>query len=281
MHVSLSELGHNDLILLLELVDQSRLVKRPSDVAALLTRLCTHLSTDGVVGGIFPQRPKKSNLRTSIHPGLQIQPRLQNVVVSNLCNAGYSDEWLKEYERNKYFLCDPTKSARLAGHHFFKWSYVFGKAESEAEKSYIRKARQYKICQGITVGSRSFDCDRLTWFSFLGAALEENCRDQAILQYIAPYLHEAMCAGMLRNPSYVPAPSSPADDKTTKRLLSERETEVLTWTMAGKTNWEISVILSISERTVKFHIQNLMTKLQASSRAHAVAIALGQGLICH
>jgi DNA-binding CsgD family transcriptional regulator len=50
--------------------------------------------------------------------------------------------------------------------------------------------------------------------------------------------------------------------------------------MAGKTNWEISLILNISERTVKFHIQNTMEKLQASSRAHAVAIALGEGLIC-
>ena len=281
MQVSLSELGHGDLILLLELVDQSRLVKRPSDVTVLLTRLCDHLSTDGVVGGIFPPRPKKSSLKTSIHPSLQVQPRLQNIVVSNLHNAGYSDEWLKEYERNKYFLCDPTKSARLAGHDFFKWSYVFGKAESESEKSYIRKARQYNICQGITVGSHNGGCDRITWFSFLGAGLEENCRDQAILQYIGPYLHEAMCASMLGDPSRVPMPNGPAPDKTTKSLLSERETEVLTWAMAGKTNWEISVILSISERTVKFHVQNLMMKLEASSRAHAVAIALGLGLICH
>jgi DNA-binding CsgD family transcriptional regulator len=202
-------------------------------------------------------------------------------VLSNLRNAGYSSEWLKQYESNKYFLCDPTKRARLAGHDFFKWSYVFGKAASEAEKSYIEKAREYNICQGITVGSRSSDCDRVTWFSFLGAELEKNRRDQMILQYIAPYLHEAICAGILSELSFESSPSGPANNKTAKPLLSDRETEVLTWAMAGKTNWEISVILNISERTVKFHVQNLMAKLQASSRAHAVAIALGQGLICN
>lgn len=61
--------------------------------------------------------------------------------------------------------------------------------------------------------------------------------------------------------------------------LSARETEVLCWAMEGKTNWEISVILSLSERTVKFHIRNAMTKLKASTRAHAVAVAIRRGLI--
>jgi DNA-binding CsgD family transcriptional regulator len=89
-----------------------------------------------------------------------------------------------------------------------------------------------------------------------------------MLQYLAPYLHEAMC----RATPTAPVPKSSP--------LSEREIETLNWAMAGKTNWEISMILNISERTVKFHVQNVMRKLEASSRAHAVAIALGQGLIC-
>lgn len=61
--------------------------------------------------------------------------------------------------------------------------------------------------------------------------------------------------------------------------LTPREREVLVWAMQGKTNWETSVILSLSEATVKFHVRNAMSKLNATSRAQAVAVALRQGLI--
>ena len=61
--------------------------------------------------------------------------------------------------------------------------------------------------------------------------------------------------------------------------LSRREVEVLIWAMEGKTNWEIAVILALSERTVKFHVHNAMSKLRATSRAHAVAVAIRRGLI--
>ena len=62
-------------------------------------------------------------------------------------------------------------------------------------------------------------------------------------------------------------------------VLSVREREVLEWMKEGKTNWEISHILSISERTVKFHVQNILVKLQASTRGHAIALAMEQRLI--
>ncbi len=49
--------------------------------------------------------------------------------------------------------------------------------------------------------------------------------------------------------------------------------------MQGKSSWEISVILNISERTVNFHIYNIMQKLEAVNRTHAVAVATSLGLI--
>ena len=47
----------------------------------------------------------------------------------------------------------------------------------------------------------------------------------------------------------------------------------------GKTAWDISQILSISERTVKFHVQNIMRKVNATNRAQAVAICMENGFI--
>ncbi len=61
--------------------------------------------------------------------------------------------------------------------------------------------------------------------------------------------------------------------------LTPKEIEILIWVKEGKTNWEIAQIQKISERTVKFHIGNILQKLGASTRAHAVSIALERGLV--
>ncbi len=56
-------------------------------------------------------------------------------------------------------------------------------------------------------------------------------------------------------------------------LLSPREREVLEWLKLGKTSWDISVILRISERTVNYHVQNIIHKLGTVNRMQAVSVA--------
>jgi len=58
-----------------------------------------------------------------------------------------------------------------------------------------------------------------------------------------------------------------------------REIEVLQLISDGLVNREIGVRLFLSEETVKSHGRHLLAKLQARSRAHAVAIGLRRGLI--
>ncbi len=55
--------------------------------------------------------------------------------------------------------------------------------------------------------------------------------------------------------------------------LSSRQREVLRWLREGKTTWEISRILGIAERTVKFHVANLCLRLNANNRLHVLARA--------
>jgi DNA-binding NarL/FixJ family response regulator len=62
-------------------------------------------------------------------------------------------------------------------------------------------------------------------------------------------------------------------------LLSKREIQVLKWTAIGKTSWEISSILEISERTVNFHLGNITNKLGVSGRRAACSLAIAKGLI--
>ena len=61
--------------------------------------------------------------------------------------------------------------------------------------------------------------------------------------------------------------------------LTPRELEVLELIRDGNRNKQIADKLSISETTVNFHIKNIVDKLQANDRTHAVTIALRRGLL--
>jgi LuxR family transcriptional regulator len=61
--------------------------------------------------------------------------------------------------------------------------------------------------------------------------------------------------------------------------LTNREIAVLRWTADGKTSSEISCILNIAERTVNFHINNSIAKLNAANKTSAVIKAAMLGLL--
>ncbi len=61
--------------------------------------------------------------------------------------------------------------------------------------------------------------------------------------------------------------------------LTERELQVLRLIQQGLRNKQIAQQLSIAETTVNFHIKNVVAKLQANDRTHAVVIALKRGLL--
>jgi DNA-binding NarL/FixJ family response regulator len=61
--------------------------------------------------------------------------------------------------------------------------------------------------------------------------------------------------------------------------LTPREVEVLELIRDGNRNKQIADQLSISEATVNFHVKNIVEKLQANDRTHAVTIALRRGLL--
>lgn len=61
--------------------------------------------------------------------------------------------------------------------------------------------------------------------------------------------------------------------------LSASELDILKWLKQGKSSWSISRILEMNMRTVNYHIYNIIAKLDAMNRTHAVAIALEMGLI--
>ncbi|MDX6263531.1 MAG: hypothetical protein QOH84_5219 [Kribbellaceae bacterium] len=75
----------------------------------------------------------------------------------------------------------------------------------------------------------------------------------------------------------------PTDDspvlRAAQELVTPSEHEVLRLVADGHTDREIATRLHRSERVVKFHVSNLLAKLQARNRAHVVKLALRTGLL--
>src|SRR5579859_6905947 len=86
----------------------------------------------------------------------------------------------------------------------------------------------------------------------------------------------AVHAGQKRIPPEVAAELA---DHAADELLTSREIEVLRLVAVGNANKEIAGQLSITEETVKSHITNILAKLGANDRTHAVTIGLKRGII--
>jgi DNA-binding NarL/FixJ family response regulator len=86
----------------------------------------------------------------------------------------------------------------------------------------------------------------------------------------------AVHAGQKRIPPEVAAQLA---DHAIEDTLTSREIDVLRLIAGGNANKLIADQLSISEDTVKGHVKNILSKLGASDRTHAVTIALKRGII--
>jgi DNA-binding NarL/FixJ family response regulator len=86
----------------------------------------------------------------------------------------------------------------------------------------------------------------------------------------------AVHAGQKRIPPEIAAELA---DHATDDALTEREIDVLRLIATGNANKQIADRLSIGEATVKSHVTNILSKLSANDRAHAVTIGLKRGII--
>ena len=116
-------------------------------------------------------------------------------------------------------------------------------------------------------GLRDPDLNSFSILSVAGQDIKNDRRTRTIITHMMPYLSIAI-------KRLVPFPA-----KGDTATLTPSELEILNWLKRGKSSWEISTILSKSERAVIFHINNILKKLNASNRTHAVAIALEKRLI--
>jgi DNA-binding NarL/FixJ family response regulator len=99
---------------------------------------------------------------------------------------------------------------------------------------------------------------------------------KSLLRKDLPETIRLVHAGQKRMP---PEVASNLAEHATDDVLSSREIEVLRLILGGNANKEIAAQLSITEATVKGHVKNILAKLGANDRTHAVTIGLKRGII--
>ena len=105
-------------------------------------------------------------------------------------------------------------------------------------------------------------------FTQISAALSE--RHAYFLELLMPHMHMALVRMLFHERHH----KQGVVREKSKKLITDRETEILRHVQAGKSNHEIAQLLHISPLTVKNHIQKILRKLDVNNRAHAVAKAM-------
>jgi len=179
---------------------------------------------------------------------------------------GYYDA----YMRGRWDRIDPVVARSLRAALPFFWNDVFEQTKlSEAQVQFIEECKSLKVQSGIVFPlhgpGRHVDI-----MSISRRTAEPADRSQARL------LHAISVQTWARFVELSGDTLQPAMPGT---ALTARELEILRWCKDGKTRPEIGDILSISTKTVEFHLKNIMDKLGATNQITAVVIALQCGLI--
>jgi DNA-binding CsgD family transcriptional regulator len=249
MHIK--HLSKQDAVILLELISESLACSTEEQVLRIMGRLCELLPYQAAISGIAKLVPNGA------------------VEAMKIVNVDYPPEYIAELAKRGLLEKDPVLIENFKSFRMQYWADTINPLPfSRDMEAIFSLAEDYGFSKvragcGYGHGVRNFKGTEGSIFCYHG--LHRSSRTEEILSIILPHFHEA-----LRRLGAVPKTGSP---------LTAKETEVLKWAKHGKSTWDISTILGISERTVKFHIGNILQKLDATTRTHAVAIALEQGLV--
>ncbi|MCE5182260.1 MAG: LuxR family transcriptional regulator [Betaproteobacteria bacterium] len=187
--------------------------------------------------------------------------------------SGYPEQWMQTYQSARYIEIDP-----VVEHCFFRnsarpliWdNKLFNTPDRQA---FWEEAQGCGLTSGLSVPVRGAQGE----VALLSVANPERGNDALVHQahsagmmyVLSSYLHEA-----IRQLVYIPELIQVAPPQ-----LTPREIECLAWWVSGKTAWEIAHILNLSERTARFHLNNLKTKLGACNKSQAIARAVKLRLV--
>lgn len=185
-----------------------------------------------------------------------------------LYETTYPMGWVQHYESQGYVRHDLVILEGRRSLLPFPWSQQSARRQISAEQRRIfDEAGEWGIRDGLAIPIQGVGQD----FAMANIAIDGHDVGAlgqgtiSLLQVAALNYHALM--------DQLSTPAVP------EVRLTPRETEVLVWSAQGKSAWDISQILSISEHTVVYHVEKAKAKLGASTRQYAIVKAILYGLI--
>jgi len=185
---------------------------------------------------------------------------------SSLFGCDLPDGWGEYYAKQGYAAVDTVAARALLSRHPFEWNAGdWQAAQTPLEQCWRDHVAAMNCFRGYLIP----DC------SAGDVAAISLAGDYDVLEpHDRMKLHFAGIEALARMREIGIAPAVPIG-----KPLSSRECECLKWLAAGKTDWEIGMILSLSEKTVNVYIDRAKHKLGVQTRVQAVAKAVRERFI--
>lgn len=239
-------MSRRDLERTLEFVRSVEQAKSADAVCAELLKTVSQFGIRHILAGTIP-RPGSTRAQQEAHVLLHEWPL----------------QWWDRYFSKGYLFVDPAIRHVVTDTSPFLWSDLDPMCrDNPAAVRVMREASEFQLKNGFTASLMTLD-GTIAGFSMAGERLDLAPEHHSILQLLATYALGRTL--ILEEP-----PNAP---------LTRREQDVLRWVAEGKTDWEIGVILHVSEHTADKMLRLVRGKLGASTRAHAVAKAIRLGII--
>jgi LuxR family quorum sensing-dependent transcriptional regulator len=189
----------------------------------------------------------------------------QSLAQLTLAN-GWPVEWFDLYDRGNLAVVDPIPRHCLQTLNPFLWTEApYDRAEEPDAHGVMMRARDFRLNEGLCIPIH-YD-DAVGAVSLGGERPYLDAETRSALHLIAVFTH-----GRLRSLARPQA-------TTAGRRLSKIEAEVLRWAARGKTAWETARILAVSERNVRWHLEEAQRKLMTNNKTATVAMAIVNGEI--
>ena len=178
--------------------------------------------------------------------------------------------YLDAYRTHEWHKIDPVLHHIQRTRRPFRWMDAVSRIPlTRRQKLFLNECRELGVHSGVTFplhgpGSR---------VDLVSLSLRHESQ---VPEHRLAYLYALSVQTSLRRSQLIDPPE--INDPRVVHL-TDRELEVLRWAKDGKTNREIAEIKKVSDKTVEFHISNVMKKLGADNRITAVVMAIQQGLI--
>ncbi|GLS36874.1 LuxR family transcriptional regulator [Mesorhizobium tianshanense] len=173
---------------------------------------------------------------------------------------GWPGEWYEHYMAAGYYRHDPCATLCRGAIEPFLWRDVYHGLTNSNARRVMDEAKEFGLRDGICIPIQDAFGDPAC-VTVAGSEIDLAPAARCTIHALARHAYSA-AERLIGNSRRQP-----------RQKLSEREREILQWVAGGKTAWEVSRILGISENTVTTHQRNIKQKLNAANVVHAIVEA--------